>query len=469
MFELPLAQDGVQSLPSRYKGSHYNHFVKLEDGNRLAYNALTNAMAQMTPEAWGRYQAIRKGASIDLENPVDQSLIEGKYILPESYDEIAYLRNEHLKARYQTSSWGLTICPTIYCNFGCDYCFEVHKPGKMKPEVQDALVNILAHRAPQLDNFDVTWYGGEPTTAWDVVQVLSKRFADVCEQNSVQYSAGMISNAYLLDAKKVAELPDLGINFVQITLDGNAEYHDKRRALLSGKGTFDRIVKNLENFLESPVEASIRVNVDDRNQAGVHALIDRLADIGLAGQPNISIYFAPVNVTTEPSHGVVSFCFTRKDFAKLEPEYYEHAVQVGLAAMPYPTLGIGSCVAAKPDGYVVEPDGTLQKCWDTVGQAQYAVGHLLQPERNPLHEIEYARWMAWDAFDEKGACSSCSWLASCMGGCPLKVVHPEASPDGEIHLECTTFKYNSKTMLPMFADWVAQGNDLPSAGKSCES
>lgn len=468
MIELPVMLP--ESLtPRRYIASRYNHFVTLEDGQRLAYNALTNGMARMDPEAWQRYQAIRKGASAELANPIDMHLIDGKFILPEGYDEIAYLRNEHLKARYQTTSWSLTICPTISCNFGCDYCFEIHRPGKMKPEVQDSLVQSLQDRGRRLESFDVTWYGGEPTLAWDVVQDLSKRFLTVCEEHGVQYNAAMISNAYRLDQKKILELPELHIGMVQITLDGDAEYHNSRRALLSGKGTFDRIVENLQHFIGSPTIASIRVNVDHRNNAGVHALIDRLQAAGLAGQNNISIYFAPVSVSTEPTHGVVSFCFTRRDFAKLEPEYYEHAVSVGLAAMPYPTMGIGSCIAAKPDGYVVEPDGTLHKCWDTVGQPQYAVGHLLEPGHNPLESSEYQRWMKWDPFDEKGECSSCSWLASCMGGCPLKTVHPEMSPDQQVHLECTTFKYNAKTMLPLYATWLAQGGNPDRAVMSCEN
>ena len=40
---------------------------------------------------------------------------------------------------------GLTICPTMGCNFGCPYCFENHKSGKMSKQTQ-ADVAGLAER-----------------------------------------------------------------------------------------------------------------------------------------------------------------------------------------------------------------------------------------------------------------------------------------------------------------------------------
>ena len=40
---------------------------------------------------------------------------------------------------------GLTICPTMGCNFDCPYCFEEHRNEKMTRETQDAVI-VLAEK-----------------------------------------------------------------------------------------------------------------------------------------------------------------------------------------------------------------------------------------------------------------------------------------------------------------------------------
>lgn len=404
-----------------YKPSRFNHFHTLLTGEKLAFNSLSGGLAVLDSEGWARYTALVKGEPLDPKNPVDQGLVEGRFVVPENFDELAYLKTLHLRQRYTTEAWSLTICPTIDCNFGCDYCFQRHRVSRMTEAVQAKLLEVFAQKAPRLSKFFVTWFGGEPTLAWDVVQRLSQGFLEVAERNRVEYSASLITNGYLLDEGKVADMVRYRIHLVQITLDGDAPYHDQRRHLLTGEGSFERILANLRLFLGKPVFVHIRVNVDVRNREGVPALLKRLAEEGLAHQENLRVYFAPVTSTAPPSHGVKGFCFTRKDFARIEPEYFTLAESLGLATLPYPSLQLGGCVAAHPEGFVVEPDGTLQKCWDTVGQPEFAVGNLL--EYDPLQLAEnpvYQRWMSWDPFSEELACSRCTWLPACMGGVPLE-------------------------------------------------
>ena len=445
-----------------YKPSRFNHFHTLPSGERLAYNSLSGGLAVLDQEGQARYAVLAKGVPPDLNNPVDKGLLEGHFLIPEAFDELAHLKTLHLRQRYATDTWGLTICPTIDCNFGCDYCFQQHRASRMGEAVQAKLLELFAQKAPRLTRFDVTWFGGEPTLAWDVVQSLSQGFIDIAERNGVEYGASLITNGYHLNEAKVADMLRYRIRLVQITLDGDAPYHDGRRHLLTGEGSFERILANLRLFLGQAVFVHIRVNVDVRNREGVPALLRRLAEEGLAHQENLRVYFAPVTSTAPPSHGVKDFCFTRKDFASLEPEYFTLAESLGLATLPYPSLQVGGCVAAQLEGFVVEPDGTLQKCWDTVGQPEFAVGNIL--EYDPLRFAEnpvYQRWMAWDPFSAELACSRCTWLPACMGGCPLKVAFPEAMPEGKVELECTTFKWNWKRTFTLLAERAGEAEPAP--------
>lgn len=217
-----------------------------------------------------------------------------------------------------------------------------------------------------------------------------------------------------------------------------------------------------------PSLSIFRVNVDNRNKEEVYALLDRMTQEGLAKVENLKVYFAPVTATTEPSHGVKNFCFSRQDFARMETEFYQYAEKLGLATVPYPAPNLSGCVATLPEGFVVEPDGTLQKCWNTVGQPEFAVGNILEYEAERwLQNPGYQRWMDWSPFSRELACSKCTWLPVCMGGCPLKVVYPEVMPDGKLELECTTFKWNWKKTFALLAQ-RADGEALGPA-KPCTS
>ena len=49
-------------------------------------------------------------------------------------------------------------------------------------------------------------------------------------------------------ASIVTLLKEIGVKRVQITLDGSKESHDKRRILLNGEGSFNKIIDNIENY-----------------------------------------------------------------------------------------------------------------------------------------------------------------------------------------------------------------------------
>lgn len=70
----------------------------------------------------------------------------------------------------------ITICPTLACNFECPYCFEDRGRGKMAPEIQDDIVRLAERMldASKAKKLAITWFGGEPLMATDVIEALSK-------------------------------------------------------------------------------------------------------------------------------------------------------------------------------------------------------------------------------------------------------------------------------------------------------
>ena len=58
----------------------------------------------------------------------------------------------------------------------------------------------------------------------------------------------LITNGYFFTPEVVEKLVEAKISEIQITLDGFRETHDIRRPLINGKGTFDTIIKNLDDY-----------------------------------------------------------------------------------------------------------------------------------------------------------------------------------------------------------------------------
>ena len=102
------------------------------------------------------------------------------------------------------STLSVTICPTLACNFECPYCFATRKGGKMAPEVQDDVVALVARMldASKAETLSITWFGGEPLMATDVIEELSPRLVSLAEERGV-YALGFNGDQYSIAPEAV--------------------------------------------------------------------------------------------------------------------------------------------------------------------------------------------------------------------------------------------------------------------------
>ena len=110
---------------------------------------------------------------------------------------------------------GLTICPTMGCNFNCPYCFEDHFARKMSASVQDDVVALAGRMldASRTKDVHVTWFGGEPLLAPDVIESLSGRLMALAEERGGRYEASIVTNGYLLTQDIADMLGRLKVNY----------------------------------------------------------------------------------------------------------------------------------------------------------------------------------------------------------------------------------------------------------------
>ena len=309
----------------------------------------------------------------------------------------------------------LTICPTMNCNFDCPYCFERHRAGKMSREVQDDVV-ALAERLLDLSGkkLHVVWFGGEPLLAADVIESLSERLMALAEKKGALYTAGIITNGYLLTQKNADMLEKCKVNACQVTIDGLGAAHDATRRLTNGGATFERIIGNLRN-VKIPFDVHIRQNVQESNMAEVAKVREFVLKLAKESGNMISYSPAPVmgnKATEERGVKVRLLCENNCSEISLSQEAGRFRVGRGYFCSANGMWSVG-----------IDEEGNLFKCWEIAGNPDYAFGtaHDWDP-KDPFNTAadpdKMTMYLNTAQPNGDPECRECVWLPLCAGGCP---------------------------------------------------
>ncbi len=432
--------------------SRYNIRVPLRGDKELAYNSLTGSFAMWEADDLATFARIEAG-DLKVGSPEADPFVRMGYAVPEETDELLELESRYNEFRANPSGMVLTIAPTLACNFACDYCFQgLDKPTDcMTEEVQDKLVAFVKEESKYFRSLHITWYGGEPLLAMSAIRRMSAQMIDWCNQKKRGYTGFIVTNGYKLNQKIAEELLSLKVTNAQVTVDGAAHDHDQRRPLVSGRGTYQTLVENMEAVVKNTeMMITLRINIDSRNRAGIEGLLDDLAARGVGCRKNFAVYFAPVEGITDSCASAQHEAMGKTAYGKLEAELTKYAMDRGLTGAPKPPTFLGMCVAARPRGLVAVPNGDLHKCWDTVMFHEMRIGTLDDPkslDENTLHH----RWLAWTPFGNP-VCRACKIVPNCSGMCAYKFVHPDHTHGEAGALPCPSWKFNMAERLFLRAE-----------------
>lgn len=386
--------------------SRYNILFERE-GIYLFYNSLSNAFAELSKETYHLLVGYKAGEIFSTE---DEALISNlkkmKAVVNDDTEEILKIKYHVMTHRFDNHFVNLTINPTLGCNFACPYCFEgEHKNIFMTDEVEDGIVEFIKRKI-EAKRIDVTWFGGEPLLAFQRIVSLTHKMQSL----GLAYSAGMITNGYLLNESVISQLKSLNIKKIQITVDGLQEDHDKRRFLKGGHPTFERIVENIEllNKLTPDVHVNIRVNIDSDNMDKFIGVFDYF----------YQKHYTNINITpafVENQAGDNSCAFNSKEkLGFLVNLFREHGMDFNTF---YPSYRLSECSIRNPNVAVIGPEGEIYKCWNDVGKQDRIVGNIWGKVSNERLLLQYL--VGADPYDDI-QCRECVLLPICSGGCPYQ-------------------------------------------------
>ncbi|MBD3879500.1 MAG: radical SAM protein, partial [Quinella sp. 1Q5] len=311
------------------KLSRYN-FLRQYDDATIFFNPLTCALAVVDENFLRVIDDVKNNSYV--EENYDAKLIadmkSSGCLIEDGVDELERLEFYRNLAKYDMTNFGLTIAPTLDCNFRCKYCFETHPKGKMSSETQAALIKFVESRIKRAKIFSVTWYGGEPLLAKEIIWSLSEKFLELCKKFSIDYNAFIITNASLLEDSDVELFKKYKISGAQITIDGVKEVHDSRRRAITGESTFDRLIDRVNLLLNSGSSVVVRINIDKENIARVDELLDVLAE-RINKREELKIDFGQVSPFTDICKSIESDCYNNAQFADVMLPLYEKVFERG--------------------------------------------------------------------------------------------------------------------------------------------
>lgn len=392
------------------KESNYNFRITINKNGKkhvILYNGLYGSAALIPKNS--KFKNIKNKNS-----EITKLLQENKYLIEDDVNEIDLIKSQNKLQRFNERTLELTILPTMWCNLNCQYCYETRKEESMSKDDISTIYCYIKNKIIQqkIKTLSILWFGGEPLLEIEKIKNLSKKILPLIKKNEIQFKNSIITNGTLLTKPISKALLACGIKYVQITLDGPPEIHDKRKPLIGGVGSFKIIFNNLLNAVNY-FDVSIRINVDKENIPYIKKLIDILTSFYL--QNKLYVYLAKTENIQGACESTGGMCLNDFDFLNTEKKIFEYMNKKGFKKIAIPSYRTNYCTADNVHSFTILPNRKVHKCWHLVSDEKEIVGELTDTKINFNHNIY--KWLAYDPLDNK-SCINCKYLPLCMGGCP---------------------------------------------------
>ncbi|MFV0676676.1 radical SAM protein [Variovorax sp. tm] len=296
-----------------------------------------------------------------------------------------------LRRSLDSNALELILFPTEQCNFRCEYCYESFENGRMKEWVVTAISNLISLREKTLSHLTLSWFGGEPLAAFDVIERISDVAVRTLGRGKV--SGNITTNGYFLSVEKAATLLGYGVNTFHVSLDGYGEIHNASRKLHGGGATFGRIWSNLVALkqIEANFDLRLRIHYSTSSADQMIPLIDAL-NSEFGGDHRVSVYFSPIENYGGPN-GRHLKSISPEEKRRIEVMLYE---KLGSAVGRAATKNFRDryvCYAAMGNSLAIRSDGSLAKCTVALKSEINSLGKINENGELTVDDEKYRQWI----------------------------------------------------------------------------
>ena len=313
--------------------------------------------------------------------------------LPDGEFESLFLSDKYIP-------YALTIIPSESCNIRCNYC--IRRGMDKRHHWTRAIFEKFLDEAIELSISRLSITGGEPSLIPNIAEYINR-----CTSNNI--FTMMSTNAFIKDKKIIDDIISSGISALQVSLDTINEATFSRMTERDGLHV---VYQNLEQFVDSGIEVSIRTVLTDMNYHEMKPLIEYTKSLGVKNH----------RVTTDAS---VTSNFLQENY-ELREQYIKYAKDVeslGEFHVEVPSGGKwsqgshgGSCpgLTSSP---VIFPNGDVSICELT---PNIVIGSFASEKLIDIYNSAEAceiRRKAMTGYSTNPKCSNCEYISQCATGC----------------------------------------------------
>ena len=383
-------------------------YIFQRNTNYYLYNSQTNFFSEISQYL---HDVIKDREWSKLSKEELSMLMEKKIVVCKEglYDFFNAEKIRFLSSAYREDRLSLIIVPTTACNFACPYCFEPKKSSKaMTVEVMDGIISFInSHK--KAEDLYLTWYGGEPLLAFDIIRTLYNRIKT--ETNVTIKHHSITTNGFLCSEDVIDFFKATDLSRAQITLDGIKDRHNLTRFVKGTHAeTYNVISDNILSLAKKipSADIAIRVNINRMNYMD---FVELYKHYNAPEMPsNISVYPGIIREETSDQSSLCVNSYKNGELFQLYKIFKEYGVLVNL----FPRHKAKGCMMQKLNANIIGPEGEIYKCWNDVNSPNKVVGNILTLDKEPSH-LFYNYINSTLPFEDR--CRDCLQFPICDGGC----------------------------------------------------
>lgn len=407
------------------KYSKYNVFSSIRDSeNSFIVNLLTGSADILSPAEADKVKMIQNGKPVADSNFFQELLDKGYVIDQDEETKLFHKKYLDFIDSREKDEIQLFFITNYSCNFACTYCYQDQYSNPAAELNEDIINSFFSYIDTEFAGRKkyITVFGGEPLLPGQkqkqniaaLIEGANVRNLDVC----------FVTNGYTL-SEYVPMLKKGRIREVQVTLDGTADIHNKRRFLKGGNETFDRIVNGIDDCLKHSINVNLRMVIDRENIENLPELAQFAIDRGWTSSPffksqvgrNYELHHC--QATSDKLFSRVSLFERIFELTVDHPhilQFYKPAYSISKflsenGDLPDPLFD--SCPACKTE-WAFDYTGQIYPCTATVGKSNESIGAFFPEIIRNSDQIDL-----WESRDVTviPECRDCSVQLACGGGC----------------------------------------------------